>query len=95
MSTETPPFAPFPEPFVGPATLWAATSDLVAEHRRVFLRASRRWVRTLQRTDPLLECWVDERYEQAKRWLRWLDFVEDGRKICSPMGVWFVSMVKR
>ncbi len=53
---------------------WLLTSDLVQEHRKVFLPATKRWVaHVMQDYDHLLN-FVDARNIIAMRWLGWLGF---------------------
>lgn len=53
---------------------WMLGSHDLPEHPRVFLRASRNYVRAIRQEYKILENYVDSRHEKAVKWLRWLGF---------------------
>ena len=70
--------APLPgEPLVG--VPWLLGSDAVLTNGVPFLRDSAAFVENWQRTWPVLMNCVDARHTRARRWLRWLGFVEVAR----------------
>lgn len=61
-------------PVFGVGMPWLLGTDVVLDHRKQFLRASREWVDImLARYDELMN-YVDDRNEVTKRWLQWLGF---------------------
>lgn len=56
------------------ALMWMLGTDLVPKHPRELLRGSKSFIDHIQRTYPLLECFVDTRYTKAVRWIHWMGF---------------------
>lgn len=54
--------------------VWFLTTDGVARHRKLLLRASRDFVDFAEAQYPRLEAIVHRDYDTSTRWLRWLGF---------------------
>lgn len=70
----------------GTAQPWCLTTDRVADHARLFARASRAWLAHMLADFASLEMWVDGRHAAAVRWVPWLGFRLDG-PVMTPDGV--------
>ena len=53
---------------------WLLSTDIVEQHQKTFLRNYRPYLARMLTVHPVLENYVDARYETAIRWLRWLGF---------------------
>jgi len=53
---------------------WLLSTDAVERFSTTFLRGCKRNLRTLLRTFPHIENYVDARYTRCIRWLEWLGF---------------------
>lgn len=53
---------------------WLVGSDLIARHRLLFARLSKKCLAAMLQLYPVLENAVDARKTGAVRWLRWLGF---------------------
>lgn len=58
----------------GTGAPWLVGSDFIERHPRLFLRASRHWLRQLSGRYSILRNMVDCRNTVSIRWLRWLGF---------------------
>jgi hypothetical protein len=56
---------------------WCLTTERVADHGRLFARASRAWAAAMLADFETLEGWMDGRHAAAARWLGWLSFKLD------------------
>jgi|SRR5580704_117825 hypothetical protein len=61
------------------AYLWLLTTDLVEEHKFLFIRYSQRYVEEMLKVYPRIVGHVETTNTQAIRWIRWL-----GAKIGEP-----------
>lgn len=64
------------------AYLWLLTTDLVEEHKFLFVRYSQRCVEEMLRLYPVIHGNVDTRHPGAVQWLRWL-----GAEFLEPVGL--------
>lgn len=62
--------------------VWLLASENLLEHRRQLVRESRRWLREMHRSFPVLWNYVDTRNRAHVRFLEWLG-VEWGQKLRS------------
>lgn len=59
------------------AYLWLLTTDIVAEHKFLFVRHSQRWIEEALKTYPVITGDVLVANHPARRWLAWLGAVFD------------------
>ena len=66
------------------AYLWLLTTNIIAEHKFLFIRYSQRWVEDVLKIYPVLTGNVRIDNEPAKQWIKWLGAVfyeSDGNMI--------------
>ena len=56
---------------------WLLGTPEIRKHPKIFLRASKNWVRQAARRYTRLENYVDARHTRAVKWLKWLGFTLD------------------
>lgn len=54
------------------AYLWLLTTDIIAEHKFLFVRYSQRYIEEMLKVYPVIYGEVEPKNEKAKRWLKWL-----------------------
>jgi hypothetical protein len=79
----------------GRGRIWMLGAPRVAEDRRWFLAESARQVEQLETGFTEVYNFVDDRYEAALRWLRWLGFRWTGTGVSQWSGLPMSLMVRR
>jgi hypothetical protein len=64
---------------------WMLSTRAIIHHRRDLLRLSRAELEGMRAEFPRLSCFVDDRYGGAKRWVRWLGFLDQGTVFFGPV----------
>ena len=72
------------------AYLWLLTTDIVTEHKFLFVRYSQRYVEEMLKQYPVLYGEAEINNEPAKRWLKWL-----GARFGEPNGRFIPFEIKR
>ena len=73
----------------GTAKPWLITTPIVEAHPMEFLRTGRKVLNVMKSRYPVLENWVDARYEKCHRWLRWMGFTISEPAPYGPLGSMF------
>lgn len=74
---------------------WLLTADGAVRHRRAFLEENRAFLRFALQRYPVLVTYVDARYSQALRWMRWLGFTVDEAAPFGPLNALFCKATLR
>ncbi len=64
---------------------WMLSTRAIIHHRRDLLRLSRAELEGMRAAFPRLSCLIDDRYGGAKRWVRWLGFLDQGTVFFGPV----------
>lgn len=73
--------------------IWMLGSDLLYNHRKDFLMASRVWVNEMKKGHELLENMVIKSHKEAIDWLAWLGFLFDKQEVSTSADHLYFYMV--
>ena len=78
----------------GFTVIWLLATDAVKKHETMFLRYSRRWVKTLFKEYGPLGNWVHSKNYASRKWLGWLGFAPQHNRSVSKNGATFILYLK-
>lgn len=76
-----------------PGVIWALGSDVISEHPKAFMRASKAWIEQLKRRHPVLVNAVHSRNKPSLRWVKRLGFTVKEPIIFGRKGELFCPIV--
>lgn len=76
-----------------PGVIWALGSDVISEHTKAFMQASKAWIEQLKRRYPVLVNAVHSRNKPSLRWVKRLGFTVQEPIIFGRKGELFCPIV--